>query len=101
MELFDHLARTDVHVDAAGEARVEAADCPHDVDPFEILGTVLLEDRGVLHGIFIRPWRAVNIAWVGIPRSRRIGVVVGNLALANHYVVRENAADRLVEAAAD
>ena len=49
------LARTQVHVNAAGKARIEAADGPHDVDPLEFVGTVLFEDRHALHGIFVGP----------------------------------------------
>ena len=47
------------------------------------------------------PGRAVNVARIGIPRRRRIRMVVGDLAVANHDVMRKHAADRFVESAAD
>src|SRR5690606_41288912 len=46
-------ALAEVHVDAAGQARVEAADRAHDVDALEVLRPVLLEDRHVLHGVLV------------------------------------------------
>src|SRR2546429_4794262 len=54
---LDHLAlagpTSEVHVHPAGQARVEAADSPHDVDALEVVGLVLLEDRGVLHRVLV------------------------------------------------
>src|SRR3954454_9664952 len=43
VELAQHLAVAQVHVHATGQAGVEAADGPHDVDPLEVLPGVLLE----------------------------------------------------------
>src|SRR3954447_1249691 len=65
------LARPQVHVHAAGQARVEAADGAHDVDALEVLPVVLLEDRLTLHGVLVGARRAEAVAGVGVPRRRR------------------------------
>ncbi len=96
---FQDLAIAQVHVDAARQARIKAAHRAHDVDAFEFIRPVLLEDRRVLHRIFVRTRSSVNVARVGIPASRRIRMIVGDLAVANHDVMREHAAHRFVEAA--
>ena len=44
---------------------------------------------------------AVRVGRRPVPRRRRVGVVVGDLAVPDHQVVREYPANRLVEAAAD
>ncbi len=95
------LAAAGVHVHAARQARVERAYRPHDVDPLEVLGSVLLEDRRVLHRVLVGSGRPVDVARARVPRRRRVGLVVGDLALLDHHVVREHAARGLVEAAAD
>ena len=95
------LPLAEVHVHAARQARVEAADRAHDVDAAEVVRAVLLEDR-LAHAP--RPRRArgtVGVRRAAVPRRRRVRVVVGDLAVADHQVVREHAAHRLVEAAAD
>ena len=86
---------------AAGQAGVEAAHRAHDVDALEVLAVVLLEDRLALHRVLVRAGRAVGVARVGVPRRRRVRVVVGDLAVPDHHVVAEHAADGLGEAAAD
>src|SRR5690606_591178 len=93
------LAR--VHVHAARQARIEAPHRAHDVDAFEVLLAVLLEDRQPLYGVRVGPRRAVDVTRARVPRRRRIRVVVGDLAIANDQVMREHAAHRLVKAAAD
>src|SRR5450755_3680644 len=93
-----HLARAVVHVHAARQARVEAAHRTHDVHALEVVRAVLLEDRGVLHGILVRTGGPERVARAGVPRGRRIGLVVGDLALADHHVMREHAPSGLVEA---
>src|SRR6185436_20136089 len=40
--LLHHLAVAEVHVDAARQAGVEAADRAHDVDALELVGRILL-----------------------------------------------------------
>src|SRR5271163_2230056 len=62
-----HLALA-VHVHPARQARIEAVHRAHDVDPLEVLRTVLLEDRRVLHGVLVGPRRAVYVAGVAVPR---------------------------------
>src|SRR4051812_36666432 len=46
-------AVAEVHVHAAGQAGIEAADGPHDVDALEVLPVVLLEDRLPLDGVLV------------------------------------------------
>ena len=69
--------------------------------PLKLLPVVLLEDRLALHRVLVRAGRAVDVARVGVPGRRRVRVVVGDLAVPDHHVVREHAAHRLGEAAAD
>ena len=88
-------------MDAAGQAGIEAAHRAHDVDALEFVRTVLLEDRRVLHRVLVRTRRAVNVARVRVPRRRRIRMVVGDLAVADDQVMRQDAAHGFVETAAD
>src|SRR5579862_8589623 len=94
-----HLALPQVHVNTAREARVEAAHRAHDVDAAEILGAVLLENRRILYRVFIRSRSAFDITRARVPRRRRIGMIVGDLPLADHDVMRKHAAYRLMESA--
>ena len=98
---LQHLAVAEIHVHAAGQARIEAANGAHDIDSLEFVGAIFLEDRRVLHRILIRSRSAVAIARIGIPGSWRIGVIVGDLVILDHHVMRQDAAHRFVEAAAD
>src|SRR6185503_6005448 len=79
-----HPAPPEVHVDAAGQAGVEAAHRAHDVDADELVRAVLLEDRRVLDRVLVGPRRAVGVARARVPRGRRVGLEVGNLAAPNH-----------------
>src|ERR1700722_14410387 len=97
---LQHLAAAQVHVNAAGQARVEASHRPHDVDALEVLRGVLLEDRRVLHRVLVRAGGAVAVADAAVPRGGRVRVVVGDLAVPNHHVMGEDTADGLGEAAA-
>lgn len=72
---------------AAGQAGVEAADGAHNIDTFEFVRAILLEDGRVLHGIFVRTRRPVDISGIGIPGRRRIGMIVGDLTIANDDVM--------------
>src|SRR6516164_5657752 len=99
VHLFQLLPTAEVHVHATGQAWVEAADRAHDIDALESVRRVLLEDRRVLHRILVRPGRAVDVADAGVPRSRRVRVVVGDLPTADHHVVRQHPAHRLGEPA--
>ncbi len=98
---FERLAVAQVHVHAARQARVEAPDRAHDVDAAEVVRPVLLEDRLARDRVLVRARRPVGVRRAAVPRRRRVRVVVGDLAVADHQVVREHAAHRLVEAAAD
>jgi hypothetical protein len=100
MANLDLLAIAQVHVDSAGQAGVEAAYGPHDIDSLEVVRPVFLEDRRVLHRIFVRPRRPEGIARAGIPARGRIGMIIGDFPLANDHVMRQQAAHRFVEAAA-
>src|SRR4029453_8827893 len=73
VQLLHHVAVAQVHVDPAGQARVEAADRPHDVDALELLRRVLLEDGGVLDGVLVGAGGAVDVAHAAVPRRRRGG----------------------------
>src|SRR5262249_8970086 len=95
------LALPEVHVHTAGQAWIEAAHRAHDVDALEVLPRVLLEDRLTLHRILVGARCAEAVARAGVPRRRRIWVVVGDLAVPDHHVVAQHTADRLGEAAAD
>src|SRR5438309_5438750 len=101
MPPLQHLAVAEVHVHAAREARIETAYRAHDVDAFEVGGPVLFEDRRTHHRVFIWSAGAETISRTPIPRRRRIGMVVGDLAIANHHVMRQHAPHCFVEAAAD
>src|SRR6476619_3128948 len=76
-----YLPGARVHVHAAGQAGVEAAHGPPDVDALEVLGPVLFEDRRVLHRVLIGPGSPVNVPRTRVPGRRRIGLVVGDLAV--------------------
>src|SRR3984885_15800067 len=74
-------APTGVHVHAARYAWVERPNRPHDVDPLEVLGAVLLEDRRVLHGVLVGPGRPVHVAGARVPGRRRGRLGGGGLSL--------------------
>src|ERR1041384_4963247 len=101
MDPFDHLAIPQEHMYAAWQARIETSHCAHDVDAFEVFLAILLEDLQSLYGIFIRSGGAIRIARTGIPRGGRIGMVVGDLSIADHEVMRKHTSHGLMEAAAD
>src|SRR4051794_36970835 len=92
MELFEQLALAQIHVDAARQAGVEAANGSHDVNALEIIRAILLEDGRVLHSVLVRAGRAVAVARAGVPGRWRIRMVVGHLAVFDHQMVREHAA---------
>ncbi len=73
MVCFQYLPVAKVHVNAAGQARIEAANGTHDVDALEVLRSVLFKDRRVLYGILIRSGCAVDIARVRVPRRDGYG----------------------------
>src|SRR5262245_21758733 len=98
---FDRLSFPEVHVHAAWEARIEAAYGAHDVDALNVVARALLEDRHVLDRVLVWPGRPVDVARARVPRRRRIRVVVRDLPIANDEMVRQHAADRLRETAAD
>ena len=95
------VPRAVVEVDAARQAGIEAADGPHDVDPLEVGPIVLLEDRLALDRVLVRTGGPELVARVGVPRGRRVGVVVRDLAAADDHVVGQDAADGLGEPDAD
>src|SRR4029078_8881771 len=63
---FNHAAVPRVHVDATGQARIEAAHRPHEFDALEVLGAVLLEDGEPLDRVLVRPRLAEAVARAGV-----------------------------------
>src|SRR5262249_33481911 len=84
---LDCLAVTQIHMHTARQAWVEASHRAHDIDALEIVGAVFLEDRRALYGILVRTRRAVHIARRAVPWCRRIRMIVGDLAIADHQVM--------------
>src|SRR5262245_57785992 len=101
MARFQRLAGAKIHMHSTRHARVKAPHYAHDVNPLEIIGHVLFEDGPTWHRILIGTRRAVNVARAGVPRRRRIRVIIGDFSIADNHVMREHAAYGLVEAAAD
>ena len=66
---LQHLPAAEVHVDAARQAGVEAADRAHDVDALEVRPVVLLEDRLALDGVLVRAGRPELVPRVRVPRA--------------------------------
>src|SRR5438105_6118308 len=62
----------EVHVHPAGQAWVEGTDRPHDVDALEVLGLVLLEDRGVLHRVLVGSRGPVDVPDAPVPWGRGV-----------------------------
>src|SRR5262249_22788800 len=90
-----------VHVHSAGKTWVEASHRTHNVDAFEAARAVLLEDGGILDRILIGARCSVNIPRIRVPRSWRVRMVIGNLAVANYDVMRQHPAYSLMEPAAN
>ncbi len=78
MMRLQHLAIPQINVHTAGQAWIEASDGPHNINAFEVLRTVFLEDRRVLYCVFIRAGRAEAVARVCVPGGWRIRVIVGD-----------------------
>src|SRR4029078_9054325 len=77
--------RTGATTSPPRKTRVETAHRAHDVDALEVLPVVLLEDRLALYRILVRPRCAVAVPRVGVPRGRRIRVVVGEFCVAGRH----------------
>src|SRR5579884_1797738 len=101
VDALDRSAASHVHVHAARQTRIETAHRAHNVDALEILRAVFFENRRVLHRVFVRARGAEAIAWIRIPRRRRPRLVILDLAVAYHHMVREYAAHCLGKADAD
>src|SRR5690349_2524706 len=95
------FAIADVHMYAARQAGIEAANGPHDVDAFELVRTILLKDRCVLDGVLVWTSRPVDIARACIPRGRRIRMIVCDLPFLDHHVMGKDSAYRFVESTGD
>src|SRR5258705_10660050 len=87
MMCFQYFAVAEIHMHATRQAGIEASHRTHYVDPLKVLGPILLKDWGVLYRILIRSRCAIDIARIGVPWCRRIGMIVSNLAIPNYYVV--------------
>ena len=88
-----------VHMNAARQTRIKAAHRAHNIDSLEFVWPVLFKDRRILHRILVRARRAINVTWICIPGSRRIRMIIGDLAFANHHMMRKHATHRFVESA--
>src|SRR5215813_13208613 len=88
-------------MNAARQAWVEAPHGAHDVDALEVIRAVLLEDWSVLHGILVGSRGPEDVTGVCVPGCRGIGVIVGNLTIANHHVMGQHATHSLVESTAN
>src|SRR5918911_1892407 len=97
VELVQDLALSEIHVHPARQAGVEAPNRPHDVDALEVLRLVLLEDRRVLDRVLVGAGLVVDVPDAAVPRGRRVGVVVGDLAAPDDHVVAEHAPHGLGE----
>src|SRR2546421_5170755 len=73
----------EIHMHAARQAWIEAADGAHNVDAFKRVESIFLEQWGILDGVLEGAGGAERIAWTGIPGCRRIWMVVGDDAVAN------------------
>src|ERR1700733_9418136 len=98
---FKHLPVAEIHMHPTRQTWVEAPYRPHDVDALEIFRPILLEDRRILHRVLVRTRRTIAVAGICVPRGGRIGVVVGDLVILDHYVMRQHATHCFVEAAAN
>ena len=87
MMRLQHFSIAEVHVHAARQAGVETAHGTHDVDPLELVRPVLFEDGRILHRIFVGPRRSIDIPWIRVPGSWRVGMIVRDLVIFNHHVM--------------
>ena len=75
---LQHFAVAQVHVYAAGQAGIEAANRAHNIDAFEILRPIFFEDRRVLHRVLVRSgsasWKPQPIASSGTLKSVQVFV---------------------------
>src|SRR5256712_7511008 len=83
------------------QTRIKAANRSHDVDTLEGVRAILFEDWCVLYRILIGAGRAIDVSHTAVPGCRRIGMVVGDLAVLNYHMMGKHTAHRLMEAAAD
>ena len=74
MLLFYDFALAEIHVHATGQTRIEAAHGAHNVDAFEVLGSVLFEERATLHGVLVGPGRSVDIARIRVGQNAVVTV---------------------------
>src|SRR3984885_114919 len=98
---FDHLPVPDIHMYAAGQTGIEAANRAHDIDALEILWAIVFENGCVLHRVLIRAGSSIHIARIRVPWCRRVRMVIRDLAFADDHMMREHPTHRLVEPAAD
>src|SRR5450432_2901714 len=71
MVRFEHLAVPQIHVHAARQTRVKTPYRAHYIDSLELVRAIFLEDRRVLHRVFVRTRSAIDVPRIGIPGSRR------------------------------
>src|SRR5260370_2901462 len=85
----------------ARQAGIEAPYRAHDIDALEFVRSVLFEDWCILHRVLVRTWRAIDVARARVPRRGRIRMIIGNLTIADHHMMRQHAADSFIESPAD
>ena len=98
---FQCFAISQVHVNTAGQAGVKTPHRAHDINAFELVWSVLLEDRSILYRVFVWTRRAVDVTRIGVPGRGRIWMLISNFSVANHNMMREHAANGFVEPAAN
>jgi len=101
MSGLDYLAASHVKMDPTWHARIEASHGPHDINAFEIIPAVLLENGGVCYCVLIRSRCAKPIAWTRIPRGRWIGVIIGDSSPADDHVMTKSSPHSLMKTATD
>ena len=101
MSRFQNLSVSQIHVHAARQARIEASHRAHDVDPLESFRPVFFENWRILYGVLVGSRRSVNIARTGVPGCRRIRMIIRDLPIADHNMMRKHAANRFMEPARD
>jgi len=98
---LENLSTAEIHVHAAGQARDQSSHGAHNVDTFELIGTVLLED-----GSYSAPHLSYDRACRKYPADWHSMVSEDTddnwrSCFADHHMMRKNASDCFVKATAD
>ena len=101
VHLLQDLSISKIHMDTTRQAGIKTSYRTHDVDALKILGTVLLENGGILNRVLVRSGGPIDVARVRIPTGRWVRMIVCYLPISNHQVMREHAPHGLMETAPD